>query len=85
MCTKPFFGFALALAGLLLILPTVRADVGDCPNAICVESHTTLVYNAQTNLMDAFTSATTDYSTTSWYTLCVNLAVVRLNGPYLVN
>ena len=39
--------------------------VGDCPNSICVESHTTLVYNAQTNLMDAFTSATTDYSTAS--------------------
>lgn len=35
--------------------------------------------------MDAFTTATTDYTTSYWYDLCVNLAVMRVNGPYVVN
>jgi hypothetical protein len=44
-----------------------------------------LVFNPSTNTMDAFTTATTDYTTSYWYDLCVNLAVMRVNGPYVVN
>jgi hypothetical protein len=85
MRSNPFLGPALALAASLLFLPTARAQVEGCPEDNCVESQTSLVFNQQTNMMDAFTSATTDYTTSYWYDLCVNLAVFRLNGPNLVN
>lgn len=85
MRSNPLLGSALALAAGLLLAPTVRAQVEGCPEDNCVESQTSLVFNPQTNMMDAFTSATTDYTTSYWYDLCVNLAAVRLNGPYLIN
>jgi hypothetical protein len=85
MRANRLFGPALALAACLLFLPTARAQVGDCPYSTCVESQTSLVYNPQTNMMDAFTTAKTDYSTASWYDLCVNLAVMRVNTPLVVN
>jgi len=75
----------IVLASWLLFIPAAHAQVGDCPENTCVESQTSLVYNPQTNTMDAFTTATTDYTTSYWYDLCVNLAVMRVNGPYVVN
>lgn len=68
-----------------MFAPAARAQVEGCPENSCVESETSLVFNPQTNQMDAFTTATTDYTTSYWYDLCVDLAVGRLNGPYLVN
>lgn len=85
MRTNPLVLPVLLLAGLLFSLPVAHAQVEGCPESVCVESQTSLVYNPQTNTMDAFTSATTDYSTAYWYDLCVDLAVMRLNGPYFVN
>ncbi|MCC7157777.1 MAG: hypothetical protein IT161_24565 [Bryobacterales bacterium] len=76
---------ASTLAICLLFAPAARAQVEGCPEDNCVESETSIVYNPQTNQMDAFTTATTDYTTSYWYDLCVDLAVGRLNGPYLVN
>jgi hypothetical protein len=75
----------LILSATLFFSPVARAEVDGCPETNCVESYTSLVLNEQTNMMDAYTSAKTDYNTAYWYDLCVNLAIVRLNGPYLVN
>lgn len=85
MRSHPLLGFALALLVCLPFAPAARAQVEGCPEDNCVESETTLVFNPQTSTVDAYTTATTDYTTSYWYDLCVNLAVVRLNGPYLVN
>lgn len=79
------FGPAMVLAACFIAAPAAHAQVEGCPESDCVESQTSLVFNAQTNMMDAFTTATTDYTTSYWYDLCANLAVVQLNGPYLVN
>lgn len=75
----------MALAVCLLFERAAHAQVEGCPEDNCVESETSLVFNSETNMMDAFTTATTDYTTSYWYDLCVDLAVGRLNGPYLVN
>ena len=85
MRANPLVGLAIAFAACLLVPAAHAQDVGDCPDNTCVESQTSLVYNPQTNTMDAYTSATTDYNTSYWYDLCVNLAIVRLNGPYFAN
>lgn len=82
MSTNPLLCPALALAVSLLFLPMAGAQVDGCPVDKCVESETSHVFDPQTNRMDAFSTATTDYNTAYWYDLCVNLAVVRLNGPY---
>lgn len=85
MQSKPLPGSALVFAACLLFLPAARAEPGDCPQSICVESHTTITYLPQSNMMDAFTTAITDYDTANYYELCATVAVVQLNGPYLVN
>ena len=85
MHSNRLLGSALALAACLLFAPAAHTQVGGCPENNCVESETSLVFNPQTNMMDAFTTATTDYTTSYWYDLCVDLAVGRLNGPYLVD
>ena len=75
----------IALGAWLVFVPAALAQVGGCLEDNCVESETSIVFNAATNRMDAFTTATTDYNTSYWYDLCVDLAVGRLNGPYFVN
>jgi len=85
MRPNTFIGFATLIAACLLLSPAVHAQVEGCPSSICVGSQTSLVFNPQTGMVDAFTSATTDYTTASWYNLCVNLAVLEVNGPSVVN
>ena len=85
MRANPLLGPILVLTVCFFIVPMARGQVDGCPESNCVQSQTSLVFNPQTSMMDAFTSATTDYSTAYWYEVCVDLAVVRLNGHNLAN
>jgi hypothetical protein len=76
----------MLFAACFLVPRAARAQyVSGCPESICVASQTSLVYNPQTQAMDAFTSATTDYVTETWYSLCVSLAVMEIAGPSPAN
>lgn len=85
MRTTVFSSTALIASAFFLSAPPAFAQLDGCPQNVCVESETSIVYNPQTRHMDAFATATTDYNTTYWYDLCVDLAVGRLNGPYTAN
>jgi hypothetical protein len=74
----------LALAGYFLLLPPMAGDdlpVAGCPDGVCLQTQTSLVYDKVNARMYAYTSVIMDNWSKNYYSACIYLTISRINGP----